>query len=267
MSLHPDLIAVAHEGLLLGPSPMVRHTAGAKRETVEGVTLTYFGPFGPALNKVAVVGSAPPLARIRELAATFFPAEAGGYGVVVEADAGHPVEDELRGAGWTVFEDEPALVMPTLLPPPCPGDVEIRRVVDVAGRRDLTKVLAAGFGAPTAENQPELSEDAFEAFTPTLACANDPGIALLVGYIDGVPAASAYLFVVGDIAGVTGVATVPAYRRRGLGTALTWAAVGEGASRGCTRATLAAQGASFDLYRKMGFVHVCNHRAYEPPAA
>ena len=33
---------------------------------------------------------------------------------------------------------------------------------------------------------------------------------------------------------------------------------------GCTCATLAAQGPSFDLYRKMGFVHVTNHRAYEP---
>ncbi len=72
------------------------------------------------------------------------------------------------------------------------------------------------------------------------------------------------MFSVGRIGSIMGVATVPAFRRRGLGTALTWAAVREGAARGCTRATLAAQGASFDLYRKMGFVHVCNHRAYAP---
>jgi hypothetical protein len=41
----------------------------------------------------------------------------------------------------------------------------------------------------------------------------------------------------------------------------------EGAARGCTSATLAALGASYDLYRQMGFLHVCNHRAYEPPPA
>jgi predicted acetyltransferase len=83
----------------------------------------------------------------------------------------------------------------------------------------------------------------------------------------GEPVASAEMFCVGPIAGIMGVATVPAARRRGLGTALTRAALREGAARSCTCAVLAALGASYDLYRKMGFVHVCNHRAYAPPAA
>lgn len=101
---------------------------------------------------------------------------------------------------------------------------------------------------------------------PSLECARDTVLALLVGYLGGVPASSAILFVVGWIAGLTGVATVPEYRRRGLAEALTWAAIREGAARGCTCAALAGLGASFELYRKMGFVHVCNHRAYQRPA-
>jgi ribosomal protein S18 acetylase RimI-like enzyme len=148
-----------------------------------------------------------------------------------------------------------------------PLGLEIKRVRHAEGRRDLIRVLAAGFGAPTAEGGTELSADAFDSFAPSLACALDPDVALLVGYLDGRPAASAFLFVVGPIAGITGVATIPDYRRRGLGMALTWAAVRAGAARDCTCATLAALGASFDLYRKMGFVHVCNHRAYAPPGA
>jgi ribosomal protein S18 acetylase RimI-like enzyme len=168
-----------------------------------------------------------------------------------------------------VFEDEPTLVLPTILkqPPPAPAGLEIRRVSDDVGRGDLGRVLAVGFGSPTAEGMVELPPDAVDDLVPSTECARDPEVALLVGYLDGVPVSSAELFIVGQIAGITGVATVPAYRRRGLAEALTWAAVREGAERGCTCAALAGLGASYDLYRKMGFVHVCNHRAYQRPPA
>jgi ribosomal protein S18 acetylase RimI-like enzyme len=182
---------------------------------------------------------------------------------VLEADAGHPLEAELRKAAWRVFEDEPALVLPiTSRPPPLPVGFEVRPVRDADGRRDLAQVCATGFGSPTAEGVIELGPDAIDDLVPSVACALDSAVALLVGYDGVTPVASAVLFVVGRIAGIAGVATIPAYRRRGLGTALTWAAVREGAERGCTCATLAALGASFDMYRKMGFIHVCNHRAY-----
>jgi ribosomal protein S18 acetylase RimI-like enzyme len=263
-----EMIATAHKGLLVGPCPLLRHQSGARRAEIEGVALTRWGSVGPALNKVAVVGPSAPLAQILEWAEEFFGSDSGGFGIVVEADAGHPVEAELRAAGWKVFEDEPALVLPSLAAvPPLPAGLEVRRMQTADDRRDLVQVFAAGFGAPTAEGMTELNPDAFDAFTPSLACALDPEVALLIGYVDGQPAASALQFTVGHIAGITGVATVPTYRRRGLGTALTWEAVRAGAAQGCTCATLAALGASFDLYRKMGFLHVCNHRAYAPPDA
>jgi GNAT superfamily N-acetyltransferase len=262
-----EMIAVAHQGLLVGPCPMLRHQPGSRRAEADGVVLTQWGTFGPALNKVAVVGPSPPLGRILELAGQFFSPDSGGFGIVVEADAGHPVEAELRAAGWAVFEDEPVLVLPAIPEsPPLPAGLEVRCVSDAESRRDLVRVLAAGFGAPTSEGGTELSPDAFDAFAPSLACAADPGVALLVGYLGGESVAAAFLFVVGRIAGITGVATVPSARRRGLGTALTWQALNEGVARGCTRATLAALGASYDVYRKMGFIHVCNHRAYAAPS-
>jgi ribosomal protein S18 acetylase RimI-like enzyme len=261
-----EMIEIAHKGLLIGRSPLLRLNAAARSAEVEGVVMRCWGPVGPALNKVAVVGPAPPLQRILELANAFFGSDSVGFGIVVEADAGHPLETELRAAGWRVFEDEPALVLPSIpAPPPLPPGLEVKRICDVAGRRDLLHVLAAGFGEPTAEGGTELDFEAFDAFAPSLSASLDPDVALLVGYCEGKPAASAFFFKVGSIAGITGVATVPAFRRRRLGTALTWEALRAGAARGCTCATLAALGASFDLYRKMGFIHVCNHRAYEPP--
>jgi ribosomal protein S18 acetylase RimI-like enzyme len=263
---HQEMIATAHQGLLLGPSPLLRHNPTGRRAEIEGVVLTGWGPFGRDLNKVAVVRSSPRLARILELADGFFGPESQGFGIVVEADAGHPVEAELREALWQVFEDEPALVLPSIpAAPPLPAGLQVKLVEDSEGRRDLIRVMAAGFGAPTADGGTELSPEAFDSLAPSLACALDPDVALLVGYINNQPVSLAIFFRVGSIAGITGVATVPDYRRRGLGTALTWAALREGAARGCTRATLAALGASYDLYRKMGFIHICNHRAYGAP--
>ena len=262
-----ERVAIAHEGLLLGPSPMMRHNPLARRAERDGIVMTCWGPVGPALNKVQVIKPSPPLALILDLAAEFFGPDSGGFGVVVEADAGHPVEAELRAAGWEVFEDEPALVLaPLPAAPPPPEGFEAGPVRDAKVRGDLLRVLAAGFGAATSEGGTELSPEAFDSFAPSVACALDPEVCVLVAYLDGVPASCAMLFQVGDIAVVTGVATVPAYRRRGLAMAATWAAIREGAARGCTCATLAALGASYDMYRKMGFVRVCNHRAYAPPA-
>ncbi|HEV3448357.1 MAG TPA: GNAT family N-acetyltransferase [Gemmataceae bacterium] len=261
-----EMIAAAHKCLLLGPSPLLRHNPVGRRAEREGVVLNCWGAFGPDLNKVAVVGPSPSLPRILELAAGFFGADSGGFGIVVEADAGHTVEAELRAAGWQVFEDEPALVFPCIPPaPPLPAGLVVKPVCDNEGRRELVRVVADGFGAPTAEGGTELSPDAFDSLAPSTACALDPEVALLLGYLDGKPVSSALLFTVGSIAGITGVTTIPAYRRRGLATALTWEALRAGAVRGCTCATLAALGPSYDLYRKMGFVHVCNHRAYRAP--
>src|SRR3989442_400690 len=133
-----DMIAAAHKCLLLGPSPLLRHNPAGRRAESEGVVLNCWGAFGPDLNKVAVVGPSPSLARILELAAGFFGADSGGFGIVVEADAGHPVEAELRAAGWQVFEDEPALVFPCIPPaPPLPAGLEGKPVRANHSRRDL----------------------------------------------------------------------------------------------------------------------------------
>jgi ribosomal protein S18 acetylase RimI-like enzyme len=253
---------IAHRGLALRPSPMLRHQKNGRYALREAVALTDWGLPAPGFKKAAVLGPSPPLERVREMAAEFF----GGndYGILVEADAGHPVEAELRAAAWAVSEDEPALVMPALPEPP-PPELAIRRVTDEAGRRNLLAVMAAGFGAPTADLGEPLSAETMDTFGPSLACALDPDVALLVGYAGGRPVSSAVLHRVEDIACITGVATVPDCRRRGFARALTWAAIRAGADRGCACATLNALGASYALYLGMGFRHVCNHRTYVPP--
>jgi GNAT superfamily N-acetyltransferase len=263
-----DLRTIAHRALAVVPSPLLRLMPRGRHEIREGVTLYSWAMPGPSFNKAAVFGPAPPLERVLALAGEFFGGDPSGFGVMVEADAGHPIEAELRSRGWTVLEDEPALVMPALTaPPPCPAELEVCRVTDEATHREFARAVHAGFAAATAEYAhgavPETPDT--DSFYISLAAALDPDIALMVGRVDGQPVSTALMFRTEETACITGVATVPAYRRRGYGKALTWAVIAEGAARGCRRAALNALGASYPLYLGMGFQHVCNHRTYAAP--
>jgi ribosomal protein S18 acetylase RimI-like enzyme len=262
-----ELASIAQRGMALLPSPLLRHQKNGKHEIHEGMALSSWGMPGPSFNKVAVFGPASSLARIHQLARAFFP-EGVTYGVMVQADAGHPLEAELREANWQVVEDEAALVLPTLSAcPPFPSGLEVRRVSDGAGRRDFLAVATAGFGAPTAEGQTTLSDEQLDSFGPSLAALCDPDVAVVVGYVASQPVCSAIAYRVEEIAAVTGVATLPEQRRRGLARAATWAALNEAAARGCTCATLNAAGASYHLYVGMGFLWVGNHRTYAAATA
>jgi GNAT superfamily N-acetyltransferase len=251
---HGDLLYVAHRSLALGEFPWLRYQRNGAREVREGVAFVRQDMPGPGANFAAALGEAPPLARIVELAGPFFNGCDGGYGVLVEGDAGHPVEAELRAAGWSVAEDEPALVLPHI-PAGCPSvpDLLVRLIGDEARMRDSLAILAEAIEVP-----PEVLAE----WAPAPASLADPDSAMLVGYCDGRPAATAMMYRVEGTAVIAGVATVPDCRRRGFGTAITAAAVAEGAARGCTAASLRSGPMSFDLYVKMGFIPVCRHRTY-----
>jgi ribosomal protein S18 acetylase RimI-like enzyme len=251
-----QLRGLAHKGMAIGPSPFLRHQKRGEHQFREGVAFTRQDLPGPGFNFAAVLGEAPPLDRIVKLCREFFAGGAGGYGVLVEADAGHPVEGEMQSRGWPIAEDEPALVLPSLPETFAqPPNLDIRRVSNGSDLSTFLETLSEAFGT---------SRDIPETFW-TGSCLGDPDLAFFVGYSQGVPVSTSVFGRLDHIATIHGVSTVPAYRQRGFGRALTWAAARAGAELGCTVATLRAMGVSFDMYRKMGFVPVCNHRTYTVP--
>lgn len=244
------LRAIVHTALL-GLSPLAKYRPQPGRRAVDGnVALLAAGLPGPDYNCAMVIGPAPP-ARVFAPADEFFD-DPRGYSVVLEVGAAGPLEDELQARGWRLDEEEPALAMPTLpaVPPPPPDGLAIRPVADEAGLTDFLTVSETG-----------------RRHIPSLAAALDPDVGLCVGYVDGRAVATSRLSCLDGVAEITGVVTDPAYRRRGFGTALTWAAVAEGAARGCTAATLTASELGYPVYVRMGFVPVCVYRTYFPPAA
>ena len=87
----------------------------------------------------------------------------------------------------------------------------------------------------------------------------------MIGRVDGQPVATALLAQTDETAGIYNVATLAEYRGRGFGEAATWAAVGEGARRGCTHSVLQSSDLGYPVYSRMGFVDVGRYVQLEGP--
>jgi ribosomal protein S18 acetylase RimI-like enzyme len=88
---------------------------------------------------------------------------------------------------------------------------------------------------------------------------------LFVGLVEGQPVAASRLFCAAGVAGVYHVATVPAARRRGLGSALTLAAVRSARELGYRVGVLVSSSEGFGVYRRLGFRECCHADAYRWP--
>lgn len=213
---------------LTTPSPLERYQPGETRRAADGGVLLVDGPHG---RHVIVVGPEDP-ERVFRLAEAFF-GDPGDFACELDLEEAAALDEALRARGWRTHEEEPALVLAPLPPerPPAPPGLAIYRVVDKAGLAHFQAL------SPSAAR-----------WVPTLAAATGPAVALFVGYVDGLPAATSRLVRLGATADLTSVNTAPAFRRRGYGTAMTWAAIAEGARRGCTAATLTATPMGYPVY-------------------
>jgi ribosomal protein S18 acetylase RimI-like enzyme len=139
--------------------------------------------------------------------------------------------------------------------PPERSWLEVRRVNDMPSLVQYAGVLAGGFGMP-----PELGR----AFASP-GMLSLPDVSLYTGFVDGEPVATSALFMSSHVAGVYNVATLDAYRRRGLGAAMTWHAVLDGAAAGCAMASLQASEMGKPVYEGMGFRVVTGYKTYARP--
>lgn len=184
--------------------PNLRHSKRGRQKTWNGVALRGSELPGPGFNSASCLTPTPPLAELLPVAREFFADADKGWGVLVEGDAGHPVEAELIAAGWKVDEDEPAFVMPDIrdgLQPdkPPPAGLVVRPVRTEADRATFERVCAAAFNAP-----PELGS----IIMPSLAYATDPEMCWLIGERNGEPVAC------GGLTSRTGRPSCAAWPRR-----------------------------------------------------
>ncbi|MCH8814539.1 MAG: GNAT family N-acetyltransferase [Chloroflexi bacterium] len=147
----------------------------------------------------------------------------------------------------------PGMALSPLTPPDetLPG-LEIRTVADQATLNDHMTISAESFS---------IDPDQLAIVTP-LKLTRQPGWFIYVGYIDHEPVTSSSLLVSGDTAGVYWVGTIATHRRRGLGEAMTWHALREGAKRGASVGVLQASRVGKPIYERMGFHVVSPYRTF-----
>jgi N-acetylglutamate synthase len=117
------------------------------------------------------------------------------------------------------------------------------RTAGLEDRTDYAAALAAGFQAPPEIMAPFSSPEAFAMPGAVPYLAREDGQVVAVGF-----------GVFGDgTAGVFNIATVPAYRGRGYGRAVTGRIVADGVARGADLAYLQSSEDGYPLYQSMGF--------------
>lgn len=94
--------------------------------------------------------------------------------------------------------------------------------------------------------------------------AADPDVQLVVASLDGRPVGTSLALRTGDVSGVYAVGTLPDARRRGVGTAATWAAIAAGSTWGCDAIVLQSSEMGLPMYRAMGFRTVVRFAVFRP---
>jgi ribosomal protein S18 acetylase RimI-like enzyme len=146
-------------------------------------------------------------------------------------DGGHEVDFQLI-----------ELAAPTEVPPPLPGAV--LRTIDGSEAERYLELVAAGFGAPTAGFAPVM----------TAGLLDSPEVTTVVAEVRGEPVGTAMTIVVGRVAVLVNVATLPAARSRGVGRAVTVAALRHAAAAGARVACLHPSADGAALYASLDAV-------------
>jgi GNAT superfamily N-acetyltransferase len=154
--------------------------------------------------------------------------------------------------GFYYSQDTPGMAVDLSKLPPIEissNNLTIRTVSDLAELQVWSQTFFQGYELPL-----EFTQNYFEMIAPL-------GLSLPVryylGYQNGRPVAVSTLFLAVGVAGIYNVATLPAARGKGLGTALTLAPLLDAKSAGYQVGVLQSSYMGYSVYRRMGFWQVC----------
>ena len=140
---------------------------------------------------------------------------------------------------------------------PAPAALTIERVWDDRTLDSWAHTLALGFG--------EGEREAFWVRDVYRRVGYDDAGAWrhYLGRLDGVPVATATLFLAAGVAGIYFVSTAPRYRGQGIGAAITLAPLLEARALGYRVGVLGASPMGYGVYRRLGFAQYCTLGVYE----
>lgn len=150
----------------------------------------------------------------------------------------------------------PVMAMRPLPTPPPPAEaVTVSAVEDDAGYDELISL----------QLEDGMSEEFAHAAYPRSLVA-DPDVRVFTARLAGRAVGSAIAIRTGAVSGVYAVGTSPHARRRGVGTAVTWAAVSAGRDWGCSMVVLQASDMGLPIYASMGFREIAAYVLLDRPS-
>jgi ribosomal protein S18 acetylase RimI-like enzyme len=138
-----------------------------------------------------------------------------------------------------------------------PPGLRIERVRDDAQLDVWAYTLAVDFGEGTLEAN--WVRDVYRV----IGLGDDVPLRHYLGWLEDAPVATATLFLGAGVAGIFFVMTIPQARRRGIGAAITLAALREGCELGYHVGVLGASEPGAALYTRLGFETYCHIGIYE----
>ena len=204
--------------------------------------------------------------RIREIGAAFAARGTGFLWWVAPFHKPSDLGERLLRAGMRFEGTAPAMAMDLQALPrheALPPGLDIVPVTDEATLREFIGVLAGEMGIPEGSPNPAARHHAalLDAIPPTLAW--EPVPLRYLGRIDGRPVATSRVSIGGGVAGLYAVATLPDVRGRGVGRALTLAALDAGRALGYQIGVLQASNEGFPVYRRLGFRTIFDYAVYQ----
>jgi hypothetical protein len=256
-----DLAAAADENLATHFTWVQRQTGGMRAELEDDLVRTECGMDCDTFNAVCRARLAPSGAarRVREAVGWFSGRPFSWW--VGPADTPADLGRLLVDTGLAASETELAMAVrlsELRAAETSPDGLEIRRVATRRGLSDFSRIQAANWWPP--------DEDVvrfYERAEPLLLSPGSP-IRLYVGYAGGEAAAASELTVGGGVAGLYGISTLEAHRRRGYGTAMTLRPLRDARAEGLTHAVLQASDAGAGVYRRIGFEEFGGITEYKP---
>lgn len=250
-----QLVSAANQNFVASYRKLVEHSPEGEVRELGGVFAFVTGLPLSLFNGCVVVKSTTP-AQL-ETALGWVGARGLPHRAFIAPEFVAKLNDVLRAHGLRRDATPyPGMVLhppPPELPPPSIGVTAVP--VAESGLDEYLHVYVEG-GLP--------SEVVRRLFSPSLA--SDPDVRLFTGRLDGRPVGTALAIRSDDAGGVYAVGTLAAARGRGVGTALTWAAVEAGRAWGHDTIVLQSSEMGFSMYAAMGFRTVVSYTTFSRPA-
>ena len=155
----------------------------------------------------------------------------------------------LAAVGWQPGEEQPgmALELARMASPSCPPGLRFERVLSASGLVHWWEIACQVNGRPR-----DIVADGTRCYS-RMALQPDSALQCYLGWLNGQPVATACLVFGAGVAGLGGVGTLPQVRMRGIGTAMTLAALDRARELGYQYVVLRASEQGEPLYRRLGF--------------